>query len=260
MGNVSSSSSGSSESCGRPSYDDDNSTYPSRTLLLHVYVSKGGTRCYHAGIEVFGTEWAFGANGELPSHVCGIYPSRPKTDTDNFRYDGTVVLGKLPEGTPKSSIFAILTKMRSSWLLAHYDVLSHNCIHFAHAFCDAIVSAFPGMTLGSLPRSLMDPVDAGRLVAGSAPLILSAFHPALGAVAAFATDVVRSAQNDAGSCQNFSGSRGHRTSLAIPTRKQLEAMSVWGVQKRMWWFGVWWDDCDGKGDMIEKLMEHLVHH
>ncbi|CAJ1394476.1 unnamed protein product [Effrenium voratum] len=109
-----------------------------RTVQLHVYdleqfetanhalnlkVSIGGA--FHAGVEVFGSEWSYGKRGV----VCDA----PRT-AEGHNYRCSIPLGDTQKDV--NEVAAILQDMCTKWRGADYDLLTHNCCSFATEFCD----------------------------------------------------------------------------------------------------------------------------
>lgn len=129
------------------------------SVLLHVYhVSKndavrrlnritGGSRnplkfggVFHAGVEIYGKEWSYGATLE-PSD-CGVEWNVPK-EHSMHQYYSTVHLGDT--SLNPHQVHAILSNLVEEWPGGEYDLVHHNCCHFADAFSVAL-----GM--GNIPR------------------------------------------------------------------------------------------------------------
>jgi len=78
----------------------------------------------HAGVEVFGHEWAFGTQG-----VAISLPRRHRF----YHYRETVFMGKTP--LARSEVEQALHEMRVEWRSDDYDIFRQNCNTFANALC-----------------------------------------------------------------------------------------------------------------------------
>ena len=117
----------------------------SALVSLHVYhVSQnnvvrrlnritGGSRnplkfggVFHAGIEVGGREWSFGAT--LDPADTGVAWNVPKKHSMHQFYS-TVELGETKLGP--SDVHAVIARLAKQWPGGDYDMIHHNCCHFA---------------------------------------------------------------------------------------------------------------------------------
>lgn len=96
---------------------------------------------YHAGVEIYGREWGYGGTDE---YVTGIAACPPRCNWQHT-YRATVVMG--PSPLTESEVAALLEAMQASpeWCGIQYDLLNHNCLHFANKFCTLLgVGRIPG--------------------------------------------------------------------------------------------------------------------
>merc|ERR1719313_2837506 len=87
---------------------------------------------YHAGVEVYGVEWAFGA---CPTPGTGVYhtaPSRSQIGVWNSR----VPLGETD--LSPSEVKGALETLQKAWSGRGYHLTRRNCIHFCDAFAEAL--------------------------------------------------------------------------------------------------------------------------
>jgi len=101
-------------------------------------VKLGGA--FHAGVEVHGFEWSFGATTRetLPGISCALPRTNPQ---HHFRQ--TVYLGRTK--LSMASVTATITDLIEEYPGQAYDLLRRNCCHFADDFCRRLkVGPIPG--------------------------------------------------------------------------------------------------------------------
>eukprot|EP00929_Paragymnodinium_shiwhaense_P093401 TRINITY_DN53553_c0_g1_i1.p1 TRINITY_DN53553_c0_g1~~TRINITY_DN53553_c0_g1_i1.p1 ORF type:complete len:464 (+),score=68.64 TRINITY_DN53553_c0_g1_i1:106-1497(+) len=100
-------------------------------MLVNEILALGGV--FHAGVEVFGSEWMYGA--------CGVCNEVPRSCTGHV-YNCSLVLGRTT--LSKEQVVATLQGLVKDWRGPDYDILNHNCCSFAAEFCDELgVSDLP---------------------------------------------------------------------------------------------------------------------
>lgn len=106
---------------------------------------------FHGGIEVYGSEWCYGATEEGRSGVQRLMPrSHPR-----HCYRTTVPLGKTSLCEPE--VEAVLERFSAEWWGSEYDFIEHNCLSFCNALGQELgVNRIPGW------------VDRAQRVAGGA--------------------------------------------------------------------------------------------
>lgn len=100
-------------------------------------VKLGGA--FHAGVEVHGLEWSYGATRRetLPGLICVL----PRADP-NHHFRQTVYVGRTKLSMEK--VASIITDLIEDYPGNAYDVLRRNCCHFADDFCHRLgVGAIP---------------------------------------------------------------------------------------------------------------------
>ena len=110
----------------------DNEVWPHvYDVKAWLYVVHFGLNCvfnvggaFHAGVEVYGTEWSFGSGGiddDIP------------TQAEAHEFRCSLSLGRTPL-TPRE-VMAVLEEFRLAWHGQDYHLISQNCCSFATAFC-----------------------------------------------------------------------------------------------------------------------------
>eukprot|EP00929_Paragymnodinium_shiwhaense_P090112 TRINITY_DN50325_c0_g1_i1.p1 TRINITY_DN50325_c0_g1~~TRINITY_DN50325_c0_g1_i1.p1 ORF type:complete len:1189 (+),score=255.11 TRINITY_DN50325_c0_g1_i1:119-3685(+) len=89
-----------------------------------------GTGAFHAGVEIDGMEWSFGANDETGRS--GVYNCDPKQNSAHI-YREAVTMGTVT--LTKSELKETLKKLSEEWPGRSYDLLNHNCCHFSDEMC-----------------------------------------------------------------------------------------------------------------------------
>lgn len=112
---------------------------------------------YHSGIEIEGTEFAYGGNTTIRG--TGVYENYPK-EHSAFEYKQTLFMGELKaseffKNRPqqhqtinfKRDILPILETLSDKYRAYRYDMLTNNCNHFTDEFVRILTdnrSSLPG--------------------------------------------------------------------------------------------------------------------
>lgn len=123
---------------------------------------------YHAGVEVYGSEWSFGGTDDPDG---GVFPSRPRLNFQHT-YRATVVLGQTQ--LTEKEVLDTLLRLKPSWRGTDYNLLHKNCLDFANAFCCELgVGRMPGWidrfgrtasTLDNLRTAATEKVDQTKVI------------------------------------------------------------------------------------------------
>eukprot|EP00931_Biecheleriopsis_adriatica_P072089 TRINITY_DN4611_c0_g1_i1.p1 TRINITY_DN4611_c0_g1~~TRINITY_DN4611_c0_g1_i1.p1 ORF type:complete len:394 (+),score=85.29 TRINITY_DN4611_c0_g1_i1:39-1184(+) len=136
---------------------------------------------FHAGVEVMGLEWSFGASDDETRP--GVSCCKPQCHPMHH-YRQTVVLGKttLSEG----EIGAVISSMLEEYPGDDYDLLRRNCVHFAEDFSRRLqVGGLPGWVcrLANIGAGLETAVQKAKGIPGldgAVDRVLNAVLPAEG--------------------------------------------------------------------------------
>mmetsp|Transcript_20738 Transcript_20738/g.44239 ORF Transcript_20738/g.44239 Transcript_20738/m.44239 type:complete len:469 (-) Transcript_20738:264-1670(-) len=93
---------------------------------------------FHAGVEVYGTEWGYGSTEEDRTGIGAHHPRMNQQHT----YRATVPMGNT-KLKPKE-VNALLTRMTREWRGNEYDLIHNNCL----SFCNALMKE---LGLGRIP-------------------------------------------------------------------------------------------------------------
>lgn len=111
-----------------------NDTFVDTNRLLtfsHEQGAVGGL--FHVGVEVYGSEWAYG--------VCGVSCSPPRAESPHV-YECSVYMGAT--SLNRGQFTLLLYELCRVWRGAEYDIVGHNCCSFARELCEKIgVGATP---------------------------------------------------------------------------------------------------------------------
>mmetsp|Transcript_46953 Transcript_46953/g.77971 ORF Transcript_46953/g.77971 Transcript_46953/m.77971 type:complete len:214 (-) Transcript_46953:143-784(-) len=85
---------------------------------------------FHAGVEVYGTEYTFGSEG--------VSMNEPKK-SDFHVFHESIFMGETAF-TPME-VSRVIGELSCTWFGEDYDILDHNCCHFASDLCHDLVGA-----------------------------------------------------------------------------------------------------------------------
>lgn len=128
----------------------DTSKFPKNMVLLNVYdVSQtdllervnriatannsmliGGV--FHAGVEVYGKEWSYGATDDDRSGVGACWPRTHPQHT----YRATVPMGETSK--TDQEVVVILRRLAAEWPGNRYDLIHNNCLSFCNVFLEEL--------------------------------------------------------------------------------------------------------------------------
>ncbi|CAK0896007.1 unnamed protein product, partial [Prorocentrum cordatum] len=111
-----------------PTYDLGASSALKRTNNLSRMLGGG---VYHAGVEVYGTEWSYG----YIEWGTGVHKCAPRT-ADGHTYRATQKMGYTR--LTQESVGKVLERMKGEWPGKDYQFLEHNCLSFCSAFLQAL--------------------------------------------------------------------------------------------------------------------------
>eukprot|EP00922_Rhytidocystis_sp_ex-Travisia-forbesii_P042668 GHVS01063737.1.p1 GENE.GHVS01063737.1~~GHVS01063737.1.p1 ORF type:complete len:530 (+),score=123.27 GHVS01063737.1:220-1809(+) len=116
-----------------------------RSVWLHVYdleagVSKMlnhlvrdlGTGAYHAGVEIFRSEYYFGQTSDGSTGICMTSPRKHPVHA----YRESIHMGRT--NMSEDEFNSLMVDVRRRWPGISYDLLSRNCLNFADHFCQAL--------------------------------------------------------------------------------------------------------------------------
>merc|ERR1719215_2533567 len=104
---------------------------------------------YHAGVEVYGIEWAFQYFDDAwdDETISGVICCEPK-HMAGFAYQQSISLGSTNRSF--AEVREILERLRSDWPASSYHLTRHNCLTFARDFVREleVPEEFPSFLLG----------------------------------------------------------------------------------------------------------------
>eukprot|EP00930_Biecheleria_cincta_P002143 TRINITY_DN103182_c0_g1_i1.p1 TRINITY_DN103182_c0_g1~~TRINITY_DN103182_c0_g1_i1.p1 ORF type:complete len:593 (+),score=60.89 TRINITY_DN103182_c0_g1_i1:77-1855(+) len=105
-----------------------NDTFVDTNRLLAFSNDRGALGgLFHVGVEVYGSEWAYG--------VCGISCSPPRAESAHV-YECSVYMGNT--NLSQGQFTLLLYELCRLWRGAEYDIVGHNCCSFAREFCERL--------------------------------------------------------------------------------------------------------------------------
>jgi len=120
-------------------------------LKLNGLLRALGTGAFHAGVEVFGVEWSFGANHEGDGGT-GVFTAPPK-GCEGHTYRESLFMGHT--ALTEDEARAMIGRLSKVWLAKDYDILRKNCCHFSDILCQKL-------QVGSIPSWVRNLSGAAR--------------------------------------------------------------------------------------------------
>mmetsp|Transcript_85992 Transcript_85992/g.216451 ORF Transcript_85992/g.216451 Transcript_85992/m.216451 type:complete len:239 (+) Transcript_85992:86-802(+) len=119
--------------------------------VLNTVLRPLGTGAFHCGIEVYNLEWSYSfvTDGEQMIQGTGVFCSRPRK-CSGHNYSQTVAMGSTRAS--EDGVLKLIRALEKEWTVDSYDLLGHNCCHFANELCIRLgVGPLPDWVT-SLPR------------------------------------------------------------------------------------------------------------
>ena len=93
-----------------------------------------GWGAYHAGVEVYGEEWAFIFYTDVVDpKTSGVYSVHPRQNPDVGEYKTSVYMGRTPLSFSQAR--TVIAKLHGDWPTLTYHLTNNNCIAFAEHLC-----------------------------------------------------------------------------------------------------------------------------
>lgn len=104
----------------------------SLSKVVNTVAKTIGTGAFHAGVEVYGSEYSFGyiTDGET-----GVTKTVARSHPYHV-YRETIPMGKTP--LTKEEVNLLVEVMKLQWIGDTYDLLSRNCLNYADYFCNLL--------------------------------------------------------------------------------------------------------------------------
>ena len=163
------------------------------TVRVHVYrlmsdtggslltlMESSGFGVFHTGVEVNGTEYAFGASDS----GSGVWAQRPTQLPPHFA--GATLKESVIVGTCVCSpqqLRRIIATLRREWPATSYSLVSRNCNHFSAAMCEALGVSPPPQYANRLASTGQQVAAVASSAMGMLGGLLSAAAGAVGAAA-----------------------------------------------------------------------------
>mmetsp|Transcript_90565 Transcript_90565/g.194205 ORF Transcript_90565/g.194205 Transcript_90565/m.194205 type:complete len:204 (-) Transcript_90565:67-678(-) len=120
-------------------------------MALNALLKAVGTGAFHVGVEVYGREWSYRGTSVAGT---GIVSCRPKKCGEHTYYT-SVQMGYTD--LSQDEVLLLLNGLRKIWRGEHYEMLTHNCTHFADNFTREL-------GVGNIPYWTMNLAGAGSTV------------------------------------------------------------------------------------------------
>jgi len=157
-------------------------------VILHIYdvatdnlkwvngmLRNVGTGVFHAGVEVFGSEWSFGYSEK----ATGVHSCKPRGNPYH-QYREQVFMMTTP--LTESEVKALVQKLSDAWPGRDYDVLTRNCCHFSDALCQAL-------SVGEIPQWVLRLAGDGARFKSAVDTAVFRAQAAADAMAARASEI-----------------------------------------------------------------------
>jgi hypothetical protein len=102
-------------------------------MPINGYTKLFGIGVFHSGVEVYGSEYAYG--GHL-STFTGIYDMNPKDSLvlgEDFKFKKSILLGYTP--LKRQEVEQLVSHLGREYSGKKYSMISKNCNHFTKEFC-----------------------------------------------------------------------------------------------------------------------------
>lgn len=96
----------------------------------HPLIKLTGLGFYHSGIEINGTEYAYGGNESNPG--TGVFAAPPlSAEVEGVTYKESFLLGSVKNA---SRVNDVLDEVKRQFIANEYNLITRNCNHFCEAF------------------------------------------------------------------------------------------------------------------------------
>jgi len=117
-----------------------------------------GTGAFHCGVEVYGWEWSYSDHANpIFQEDTGVFSCKPR-NCEGHSYSESIPMGKT--ATSEGEVLRLIQWLEQEWRVEEYDVLSHNCCHFADELCRRLA-------VGSIPTWITNLAGVGASLAGA---------------------------------------------------------------------------------------------
>lgn len=89
-----------------------------------------GFGIYHTGLEIYGTEYAFGGSPDAPKDYSGIQPQSPRQAPPGtpWKYSQSITIGETE--LTQSELRSVISDIEREYKAVTYDLMQKNCNHF----------------------------------------------------------------------------------------------------------------------------------
>eukprot|EP00931_Biecheleriopsis_adriatica_P077733 TRINITY_DN51236_c0_g1_i1.p1 TRINITY_DN51236_c0_g1~~TRINITY_DN51236_c0_g1_i1.p1 ORF type:complete len:366 (-),score=76.55 TRINITY_DN51236_c0_g1_i1:101-1198(-) len=175
-------------------------------------IGAAATGAYHSGLVVFNEEWAYGGHDE--DGKTGVYRCTPEMNQD-YQFSSRIVLGRL-NATSKQVMEVIKSlASRPDWYGSKYDLIEHNCNHFASELCWALMRRRPPDWVNRTAETMARARRTSRVEKEALRLALASYRSRYGVTAS------KSSSADAPGARAFADTFSSTFELALKHHKEL---------------------------------------
>ncbi|XP_049882368.1 deubiquitinase DESI2 isoform X6 [Pectinophora gossypiella] len=102
------------------------------------YTAGAGVGVFHSGVQVHGSEWAYGGHPYSFTGVFEISPRDSRELGDQFRFRQSVHIGYTDFS--EEEVRRLVAELGKQFRGDRYHLMNNNCNHFSSAFCQALCS------------------------------------------------------------------------------------------------------------------------
>ncbi|XP_072933918.1 deubiquitinase DESI2-like isoform X2 [Epargyreus clarus] len=102
------------------------------------YTAGAGVGVFHSGVQVHGSEWAYGGHPYAFTGVFEITPRDERELGEQFRFRQSVHIGYTDFS--EEEVRRLVTELGKQFRGDRYHLMNNNCNHFTSAFCLALCS------------------------------------------------------------------------------------------------------------------------
>jgi len=114
-------------------------------------VGAGITGAYHSGLVINGDEWSYGGHDQPGKS--GVYKCDPEVNAD-YQFNQRIIVGRLQARFQQVQRAIMNTAGSPDWCGPQYDLIEHNCNHFASDLCWNLLRQRPPEWVNSTAESM----------------------------------------------------------------------------------------------------------
>ncbi|KPJ17633.1 PPPDE peptidase domain-containing protein 1 [Papilio machaon] len=135
------------------------------------YTAGAGVGVFHSGVQVHGSEWAYGGHPYAFTGVFEIAPRDERELGEQFRFRQSVHIGYTDFS--EEEVRRLVTELGKQFRGDRYHLMNNNCNHFTSAFCLALCERDIPAWVNRLAYRVADAGGAAALAGGTLSLIFT---------------------------------------------------------------------------------------